>query len=231
MPKTNINYQNTIIYKIVCNDLNVKDVYVGHTTDFRRRKSQHKNRCANVNDKHYNLNIYKIIRENGGWENWSMIEIEKYPCTDSKEATARERYWFEELQANMNSIYPQRTVQEYRQENKEAFKQYYLDHKEEITARQKTHYINNREHKLEYQKQYSKDNQDKIKAHKKQYGETHKDERREYDKNYNLINKDMINSKRNVQIECQCGGHYTLRHKARHFKSLQHIKVIEQQNL
>ena len=42
MPIQNIKYNNTLIYKIVCNDLNIKDVYVGHTTDFRRRKNCHK---------------------------------------------------------------------------------------------------------------------------------------------------------------------------------------------
>ena len=34
MPRKEIDYSKTVIYKIVCNDLNVKDVYVGHTTDF-----------------------------------------------------------------------------------------------------------------------------------------------------------------------------------------------------
>ena len=38
MPKKEINYQNTIIYKIRCKDLNIKDVYVGHTTNFIQRK-------------------------------------------------------------------------------------------------------------------------------------------------------------------------------------------------
>ena len=47
MPKKEINYQNTIIYKIVCNDLNVKDVYVGNTTDFTKRKWSHKSDCYN----------------------------------------------------------------------------------------------------------------------------------------------------------------------------------------
>ena len=42
MPKTSINYQNTIIYKICCNDLNVKHVYVGHTTNFINRKVNRK---------------------------------------------------------------------------------------------------------------------------------------------------------------------------------------------
>ena len=91
MPRIPINYQNTIIYKIVCNDLNIKDLYVGHTTDFKRRKSEHKLNCNNQKSEKYNMKIYKVIRNNQGWDNWSMIEIEKYPCNDSKEATARER--------------------------------------------------------------------------------------------------------------------------------------------
>jgi hypothetical protein len=32
-----------------------------------------------------------------------MIEIEKYNCNDGNEARARERYWFEELQAKLNT--------------------------------------------------------------------------------------------------------------------------------
>ena len=63
MPRKPINYQNTIIYKIVCNDLNIKDLYVGHTTDFRRRKGGHKSRSSSSD-----MKIYKAIRDNGGWK-------------------------------------------------------------------------------------------------------------------------------------------------------------------
>jgi len=42
MPRKIINYTNTIIYKIVCNDLNITDLYVGSTTDFTNRKYNHK---------------------------------------------------------------------------------------------------------------------------------------------------------------------------------------------
>ena len=45
--------------------------------------------------------------------NWEMVEIEKYNCNDGNEARARERYWFEELQAKLNMTYPQRNMQEY----------------------------------------------------------------------------------------------------------------------
>jgi hypothetical protein len=94
------NYQNTIIYKIVCKDVSINDIYVGHTTDFIKRKCGHKSMCNN-NKK--NLKIYKTIRENGGWENWEMVEIEKYPCNNGGEARARERYWIVGLNCSMNS--------------------------------------------------------------------------------------------------------------------------------
>ena len=107
MPKKSIDYNNTIIYRWVCNDLNVKDTYVGSTTDFVRRKWEHKSRCKNEKDAKYNFRIYRIMRENGGTENWSMVEIEKYPCADAREAQARERYWCEQLNApSMNSQTP-----------------------------------------------------------------------------------------------------------------------------
>ena len=38
MPKENIDYSKTIIYKIVCKDINIKDCYVGSTTNFTNRK-------------------------------------------------------------------------------------------------------------------------------------------------------------------------------------------------
>jgi predicted GIY-YIG superfamily endonuclease len=61
MPRLPIDYANTIIYKIVCNDLNITECYVGHTTDFVRRKKSHKHRCITETDKKHNLKVYKII--------------------------------------------------------------------------------------------------------------------------------------------------------------------------
>jgi hypothetical protein len=124
MPRVPINYANTIIYKIVCNDLSITDCYVGHTTDIVRRKNSHKNRCANEKDKKHNLKIYKAIRANEGWENWSIVEIEKYPCNDVFEARARERYYYEQLHSSLNMVFPQRNEKEYREMNKEKNSEY-----------------------------------------------------------------------------------------------------------
>ena len=49
MPRKPIDYRHTHFYKIVCKDLNIKDCYVGHTTDFTKRKYQHKTACNHVN--------------------------------------------------------------------------------------------------------------------------------------------------------------------------------------
>jgi hypothetical protein len=125
MPKEIINFSSTIIYKIVCKDLNITDIYVGHTTNFIKRKAQHKYTCINPNAEHYNYKVYSTIRDNGNWENWDMIEIEKYNCNDKNEASARERYWYENLKANLNSNCPNQT-------NKESSKEYRINNKEKI---------------------------------------------------------------------------------------------------
>ena len=145
MTKTNIDYSKTIIYKIVCNDLNVTEIYVGHTTNFTKRKYSHKNSCVNEKNELYDLKIYQTIRQNGGWDNWSMIEIEKYPSSDGNEARARERFWFEELQANLNMQYPNRSLNESKK------------------ASDKKYYDKNKESLLLYQKQYADLNKDKLK--------------------------------------------------------------------
>ena len=74
MPRKEMDYSKTHFYKIVCKDLNIKDCYVGHTTNFKNRKHDHRQKCYQENDQiHYNIYLYQFIRENGGFENFDMI--------------------------------------------------------------------------------------------------------------------------------------------------------------
>ena len=57
MPKTDIDYSNTIIYKITCTNPEIKDVYVGHTTNFVQRKHCHKQGCNNTKSSNYNCKL------------------------------------------------------------------------------------------------------------------------------------------------------------------------------
>jgi len=102
MPKEVISYSNTVIYKIFCNDATVSDLYVGHTTNFIKRKYQHKILC-NGGKK---LKLYDIIRENGGWDNWTMTEIAKYNCEDATEARIREQEHYDLLNPSLNLMNP-----------------------------------------------------------------------------------------------------------------------------
>lgn len=122
MPRENIDYKKTKMYKIVCKDPNIKDIYVGHTTDFVRRKNDHKKICVNKKKnegKRYDYYVYEFIRENGEWENWDMILIEEYPCDNSYQARARESELITELGATLNKQKPNRTIEEYRIDNKD----------------------------------------------------------------------------------------------------------------
>ena len=161
MPKKEVDYSKTIIYKIVCNDLKIKDCYVGHTTDFIKRKSCHKKRTLEEKDK-----VYQFIRENGDWNNWSMIEIEKYPCKNSNEARAKERYWYEELKATLNSQLPIVTKEEIIIKYKEHNKNYYQEHKEEQKIIGKKYREENKDKINDYLKQYREDNNEEIKKYK-----------------------------------------------------------------
>ena len=107
MPRKDIDYSKCVIYKIVCNDLNINELYIGSTTEFIKRKHAHKHNTNNDNSKDFK--VYEFIRNNGGWDNWSMFEIEKFPCRDGQEARARERYWCEQTNSTLNSRVPIKT--------------------------------------------------------------------------------------------------------------------------
>ena len=67
MPKTPMDYSKCCIYKIEhIDDDNL--VYVGHTTNFYKRKAHHKSDCINENRKSFNFMLYQMIRRNGDWD-------------------------------------------------------------------------------------------------------------------------------------------------------------------
>jgi len=131
MTKTPRDFSKGLIYKLVCLDTDIKDIYVGSTTSFKHRKYQHKNSCYNEKSAGYNRNVYKFIRENGGWGNWDMILVESYPCKSSLDLHKREREIIEELKSTLNKNIPSRTNKEWYDDNKEYMKEHYEKNKEQ----------------------------------------------------------------------------------------------------
>ena len=192
------DYSKAVIYKIYCIDEKITDIYIGHTTCFYQRYRLHKSTCNNENAKGYNIKIYKIIRENGGWENWNMTIIEKFPCNNIYEAKERERYWIEKESSTLNITIPNRTHKEYSQI-------YRIIHREELSEKSKKYRENNKDkikdyieankEKISFQKQdWYEENKVIILEKAKEHYEEHKEEKLEYQKEYAAKNKEQIKS-------------------------------------
>lgn len=144
MPKNNIDYSKTIIYKICCKDTSINDIYVGHTTQLIKRRSCHKMRCTDENSKYHNIYVYEFIRKHGGWNNWEIIQIEECNCKNQEEALKRERFWLDELKASLNKVLPTRDKKEYTNDNKEhlsnKLKEWRKKNEEHFKHQQKQYY-------------------------------------------------------------------------------------------
>ncbi|MCR9103631.1 MAG: GIY-YIG nuclease family protein [bacterium] len=212
MPVKPIDYSKTHIYKIVCKDLNIKDCYVGHTTDFIKRKSQHKNTSLNPKYKYHHSLVYQFIRENGGWENFDMVLIKTETCENSLEAKQRERHFIEQLHTTLNTVKRPYATQE---ENLEKRKQWNEQHVEECRERARTHYYDNRDKKL---------------LQVKTYNEEHKEDKKQYNQQYRETHKDKISIRRSQKLICVCGAQMTFSNKHHHEKTKKHQEYINKNN-
>ena len=125
------DYSKSQIYKIYCKDENVKDIYVGLTTDFIRRKFAHKKNCDNEY-KQYKTSrctLYQAINSNGGWNNWTIEVIENFPCENKQQILDRETFWITELNATLNKSV-RKSIKEYK-------KEWYNQHRETVRMKQK----------------------------------------------------------------------------------------------
>ena len=148
-----------VIYKIVCNNIEVPYIYVGSTKNFAERIRTHKS--VSNGDKYGNKKVYRIINEHGGWNNWSMVTIETCVCESKAEAVKIERRYYDELTENkMNMIRPMRTSEEAKKHSLEYKKKYDIDNKETLK---------------DYHKQYNNDNKTAYKDYHKQYRAANKE--------------------------------------------------------
>ena len=201
MPNTNIKYESTIIYKIQSNS-NKELVYIGHTTNFTKRKAYHKyNSICEMPSKQTKL--YQMIRSNGGWDEFEMMPIKNVRCLNSVEARIEEEKCRLEYSANLNMI---RAVKN-EEADREYRKKYKQNNKSKIRQQWKDYYQENKEHF-------------------KQYREGRKDITKEYKKEYYEKNKDEINKAKGNICVCQCGQQYTYSNKARHEKSKKHLSSL-----
>ena len=189
-----VNYKNSSIYKLCCKDTDIKDIYVGSTTNFKRRKGDHKYNCNNEKSLKHNIYVYQFIRENGGWTNWDMVEICNFSCDNKRELHTEERRHLELLGATLNKLIPTRTLKEYYEDNKdkiiEKSKEYYEENKEIIAEKMKMYAEKNKEHIKNYQKEYRENNKEILAIQKKEYSKKNKEQLKKYRHEWYLKNKE-----------------------------------------
>ena len=196
MPKIPVDYSKTIIYKIEHID-DDSLVYVGYTTNWNKRKCEHKHRYYNEKCSKHNYKVYKMIRENGGWEMFNMIEVEKYPCNDKREAERRETEVMKELKSNMNMMKSYLTLEDKNDYKIKANEKYYEGHKTIISEKGKSYRQNNKEVMRERKKRYYENNKEKFQG------------------------------KQSMKSKCDCGCEITQYHLKRHQQSIKHIELMK----
>ena len=182
-----------VVYKLRCLDLSIKEFYVGSSFNIKDRMKGHKYNCNNPNSKKYNLKVYKYIRANQGWENWTYEILEECDVEDKEELElCYEDTWIVNLNPQLNCIRARRTQKEYREDNKEKIK--------------------------EYNKEWWEKNKEKM----KEYYQQNKEQLAEYHKKYREENKERISQKSKEKLQCECGSIHSRQNKAPHEKTKKH---------
>ena len=150
--------KNYTFYKFVCINDDINSCYVGSSADMKKRRTNHKNNCHNENSSEHNYKIYKIIRENGGWSNWKIVEFATKDNITKREAERIEEEYRVQLKADMNDKRAFTTEEQ----RKEQSKEYRENNKEKIKEQKKEYHENNKEKSLEQMKEYYKNNKEKI---------------------------------------------------------------------
>ena len=194
------DYSQGLIYKLICKDKTVTENYVGSTCGFTDRYDNHKSVCNNPNSTDYNSKKYKFIRETGGWSNWEMVELHKFPCNTLDELRQEERSMYHIVGGHLNTHEPGRND-----------KEYYKDNKEKITIKHQKYYKDNKEKIKQKQQEYHNENRDAILIKMAKYREE---------------NKETLYAKAKVKITCECGSVFSKCKKTRHEKSKKHKSYL-----
>jgi len=78
---TATDYSTTYVYEIICKDESIQQKYIGLTTNFVKRKYEHKRLYQQTETE-----VYNVMAKNGGFDNWQIRLLAEYNCKDANEA-------------------------------------------------------------------------------------------------------------------------------------------------
>ena len=162
-----IDYSNTLIYKLACNDPLIPYFYLGYTTmGHATLCDRFQQRC-----KKDTWFVCAFIRNHGGFENWHIQRLSILSCSCSLQARIEVRKHFDASTPSLNRQVPTRTNKEYAKTEMSKAKQekyrganrekiqnlqssIYQRNKEEIRIKRRAYYLANREECIERSRAY-----------------------------------------------------------------------------
>lgn len=132
-------YHNGKIYKIITS--NSESIYIGSTCkELKTRLKKHESANKSyLNGKRRYMCSFEIL----ALGNYRIELIQNYKCNSKAELERIECVYIKNTLNTVNMVIPGRTILEYRQDNKEKFKQYQIDNKEKLTKyKNEYHQIN-----------------------------------------------------------------------------------------
>jgi hypothetical protein len=162
------DYSNCYLYHIKDKDGIVH--YVGSTSNMNSRKSGHRHSCNNENCKNYNLDIYRYIRDKGGFDNFEIIPIKKIENVSNKtDLLIAEQEEMNKFSGLKNKIGSYRTEEEHIEISRKA----------------------SREWKKKNPDYHQREDPQKRRETEKKYREAHKEKYIEYQRKYREKQKQL----------------------------------------
>jgi hypothetical protein len=186
------------MYKICPKNKNLKMCYIGHTKNMDNRARQHELEAINTDHSKSHQKHYEAIRNNGGWNNWEMIVIDKIFGKTFLEARMREQELMNLHEANLNTLKAYITEEERQLNKKNITAQFRIDNKAQIRAKEKEYKEIHKEKIAEQMRLYRDVNKEKIQEQTKEYREKNKEKQQENQKIWMEKNKEILKEKRKI---------------------------------
>ncbi len=120
------DYRNSCVYRFIYNDITY---YVGSTVNYDKRYGEHKCACNNINGIPYNYPLYAFMRNNGGFEEFTMDIIQYYPdCESDLELRILEQHYYDIYNPSLNTIRPYLSKEELAEYQSKYQAKYRLTH-------------------------------------------------------------------------------------------------------
>ena len=177
------------------------DIYIGSTTQSLSKRMQ-KHRSSMTSERDGNMLIYQKMREIGK-EHFYIELYEEYPCENIEQLRKREGEIIRELKPTLNKRIEDRTLLEWKQDNKQKMQEYHRQYQ-----------IDHNEERKEYCRNWWDENKDDINEKRREDYQRNKE--------YHKQKREETSESRKIKVECPCGSVIRKVDISTHKKSMKH---------